>query len=36
MTEAARVWFILQHFGVPAAVLDGGWPALAAQPAFRS
>jgi thiosulfate/3-mercaptopyruvate sulfurtransferase len=36
MTEAARVWFVLQHFGVPAAVLDGGWPALAAQPAFRS
>ncbi|MEE7456028.1 rhodanese family protein [Methylorubrum populi] len=35
MTEAARVWFILQHFGVPAAVLDGGWPALTAQPAFR-
>lgn len=32
MTEAARVWFILQHFGVPAAVLDGGWPSLAAQP----
>ncbi|MBP29034.1 rhodanese-like domain-containing protein [Methylobacterium sp.] len=32
MTEAARVWFILQHFGVPAAVLDGGWPVLSAQP----
>lgn len=32
MTEAARVWFILQHFGVPAAVLDGGWPALASLP----
>lgn len=29
MTEAARAWFLLQHFGVPAAVLDGGWPALA-------
>jgi thiosulfate/3-mercaptopyruvate sulfurtransferase len=29
MTEAARAWFILQHFGVPALVLDGGWPALA-------
>jgi len=28
MTEAARAWFLLQHFGVPAAVLDGGWPAL--------
>lgn len=36
MTEAARVWFILQHFGVSAAVLDGGWSALAAQPTFRS
>ena len=35
MTEAARVWFILQHFGVPAAVLDGGFPALAAQPGVR-
>lgn len=23
-----RAWFILQHFGVPAALLDGGWPAL--------
>ena len=28
ITEAARAWFILQHFGVPAAVLDGGWPVL--------
>lgn len=29
MTEAARVWFIFQHFGVPdAAVLDGGYRAL--------
>lgn len=29
MTEAARIWFILQHFGVSrAAVLDGGYPAL--------
>lgn len=28
MTEAARVWFILQHFGVGrAAVLNGGYPA---------
>ncbi|MCJ2025539.1 sulfurtransferase [Methylobacterium sp. J-067] len=35
MTEAARVWFILQHFGVPAAVLDGGWPASAAQAGAR-
>ncbi len=29
MTEAARVWFIFQHFGVPeVAVLNGGYPAL--------
>jgi thiosulfate/3-mercaptopyruvate sulfurtransferase len=29
MTEAARVWFILQNFGATAAILNGGWPALA-------
>jgi thiosulfate/3-mercaptopyruvate sulfurtransferase len=29
MTEAARIWFVFQHFGVPeAAVLNGGFPAL--------
>ncbi|MGF6272532.1 thiosulfate/3-mercaptopyruvate sulfurtransferase [Massilia sp. UYP11] len=28
MTEAARVWFILQYFGVRATILNGGWPAL--------
>lgn len=28
MTEAARVWFILQYFGLPASVLNGGLPAL--------
>lgn len=29
MTEAARLWFILQHFGVArVAVVNGGWPAL--------
>lgn len=28
MTEAARVWFILQYFGLPAAVLNGGYPEL--------
>jgi len=28
MTEAARVWFILQYFGLPVAVLNGGRPAL--------
>ena len=26
MVEAARVWFILQYFGVPAVILNGGWP----------
>jgi thiosulfate/3-mercaptopyruvate sulfurtransferase len=30
MTNAARVWFILQYFGLPSAILNGGWPALAA------
>lgn len=30
MTEAARVWFILQYFGIPAVVLNGGWPAVQA------
>lgn len=29
MTNAARVWFILQYFGAPAAMLNGGWPAIA-------
>jgi thiosulfate/3-mercaptopyruvate sulfurtransferase len=33
ITEAARAWFILQHFGVPALVVDGGWPAL--EPLLR-
>lgn len=29
MTQAARVWFVLQHFGVEnVAVIDGGFPAL--------
>lgn len=34
MTEAARAWFILQHFGVPATVVDGGWPEL--EPLLRA
>lgn len=34
ITEAARAWFILQHFGVPALVIDGGWPAL--EPLLRN
>ncbi|WP_244635883.1 sulfurtransferase [Chthonobacter albigriseus] len=29
MTEAARIWFLFQVFGVEARVLDGGLPALA-------
>ena len=29
-TDAARIWFILQYFGVPAAVVNGNWPALRA------
>lgn len=28
MTEAARVWFILQYFGVPAVLVNGGWSAV--------
>ena len=30
MTNAARVWFILQYFGANCVILNGGWPALAA------
>lgn len=33
LTEAARVWFILQYFGLPAAVLEGGLPDAAQFPA---
>jgi thiosulfate/3-mercaptopyruvate sulfurtransferase len=29
MTNAARVWFILQYYGPNAVILNGGWPALA-------
>jgi thiosulfate/3-mercaptopyruvate sulfurtransferase len=28
ITEAARVWFILQYFGARALILNGGWPAI--------
>ncbi|BBP04694.1 sulfurtransferase [Sulfuriferula plumbiphila] len=28
MTEAARVWFILQYFGAKAVIVNGGWPAM--------
>lgn len=33
MTNAARVWFILQYFGLRAAILNGGWPAIASASA---
>lgn len=29
MTNAARVWFVLQYHGVPCLILNGGWAALA-------
>jgi thiosulfate/3-mercaptopyruvate sulfurtransferase len=29
-TDAARVWFILQYFGAPVAMVDGNWPAICA------
>lgn len=32
MTEAARVWFILQYFGLPVAVLNGGITTLTQPP----
>jgi thiosulfate/3-mercaptopyruvate sulfurtransferase len=32
MTEAARVWFILQYFGLPVVALNGGVTALQALP----
>ena len=28
LTEAARVWFILQYFGAEAFILNGGWPTI--------
>jgi len=28
MTNAARVWFLLQYFGLNAVIVNGGWPAL--------
>jgi thiosulfate/3-mercaptopyruvate sulfurtransferase len=28
MTNAARVWFFLQYFGLNAVILNGGWPVL--------
>ena len=32
MTNAARVWFVLQYFGLKAAIVNGGWPALSSAP----
>jgi thiosulfate/3-mercaptopyruvate sulfurtransferase len=29
MTDAARVWFILQYFGIGCVIVNGGWPVLA-------
>jgi thiosulfate/3-mercaptopyruvate sulfurtransferase len=29
MTNAARVWFIVQYYGLKAVILNGGWPVLA-------
>jgi hypothetical protein len=28
ITNAARVWFILQYFGINCVILNGGWPVL--------
>jgi thiosulfate/3-mercaptopyruvate sulfurtransferase len=30
MTNAARVWFILQYYGLKCVIVNGGWPALSA------
>ena len=30
MTNAARVWFMLQYYGIPCAIVNGGWPAMSA------
>jgi thiosulfate/3-mercaptopyruvate sulfurtransferase len=35
-TDAARVWFILQYFGVPVAMVDGNWPAIRATLAHEA
>ncbi len=34
MTNAARVWFILQYFGARTVILNGGWPAVASASAL--
>ena len=35
MTEAARVWFILQYFGAEAFILNGGWPVIQGREDLR-
>ena len=30
MTNAARVWFVLQYYGMNCVIVNGGWPAIAA------
>jgi len=34
MTNAARVWFILQYFGINCVILNGGWPVLSSASAI--
>lgn len=34
MTDAARVWFILQDFGIKTLILNGGWPILSSATAL--
>ncbi len=34
MTNAARVWFMLQYFGAKAVILNGGWGALSSATAL--
>ncbi|WP_028232580.1 sulfurtransferase [Paraburkholderia mimosarum] len=36
MTEAARVWFILQYFGARTYILNGGWPAISGHNALSA
>ena len=31
MTDASRVWFILQYLGVKSVILNGGWAAMSAE-----
>jgi len=34
MLAAARVWFMLQHYGAKAVIVNGGWPAMQAAGAL--